>query len=103
MTIGEGLSIRDDPVVVDDEHRRLLDMLDPIANPSQSEVSFVTPCLIPVKGSMEELVQPAARGVEANMLAGSMGPTTLPRPAATIKKYSRSILATGANLYEFTP
>lgn len=101
MAIGEAHFIQDDPVVVDGEQLRLIDMLDHIADPSQSELIFVTPYLIPVKGSLEELAQTAARGVEVNILTGSMGANNHTAAHSHYKKYRRSILATGANLYEF--
>lgn len=101
MAIGEAHFIQDDPVVVDGEQLRLIDMLDHIADPSQSELIFVTPYLIPMKGSLEELAQTAARGVEVDMLTGSMGANNHTAAHSHYKKYRRSILSTGAHLYEF--
>lgn len=101
MATGEAHFIQDEPVRLDGEEVRLFDMLDHIAEPSQSKLIFVTPYLIPVKGSLEELAKTAGRGVRVKILTSSMGANNHTAAHSHYKKYRRPILATGADLFEF--
>ena len=101
MATGEAHFIQDEPVMLDGEDLRLFDMLYHIAEPSQSELIFVTPYLIPVKGSLEELAKTTGRGVRVKILTSSMGANNHTAANSHYKKYRRPILATGADLFEF--
>ena len=101
MITGEAHFIQDEPVAMGGRELRLVDMLAFISEPSLSELIFVTPYLIPVKGSLEDLTATTARGDTVKLLTGPMGANNHTAAHSHYKKYRRAILATGAELYEF--
>jgi putative cardiolipin synthase len=83
------------------EQYRLVDMLDHLTEPSEEEITIVTPYLIPVGSFLEDLAQRASEGVTVKILTGSMGANNHTAAHSHYKKYRRRILATGAQLFEF--
>ena len=101
MKPGESHFIQDEPVTFGGEQHRLVDMLEYLAEPSHKELTLVTPCLIPVKGFLENLTKLSSEGVKVSILTGSMGSNNHTVAHSHYKKYRRQILANGAELYEF--
>ena len=101
MHSGEGHFLQDDPIVVDGEQLKLFDMLDILAAPSHEELIMVSPYLIPVKGSLEDLEDLSKEGVDVKILTASMASNNHTAAHSHYKKYRRRILDTGAELYEF--
>ena len=101
MKVGEAHFIQDIPVLFRGEQYRLTDMLDQLAEPSEEEITIVTPYLIPVGTFLEDLAQRASEGVTIKILTGSMGANNHTAAHSHYKKYRRRILATGAQLFEF--
>ena len=101
MHSGEGHFLQDDPIVVDGEQLKLFDMLDTLAAPSHEELIMVSPYVIPVKGSLEDLEELSHEGVVIKILTASMASNNHTAAHSHYKKYRRRILDTGAELYEF--
>ena len=101
MKVGEAHFIQDIPVLFRGEQYRLTDMLDQLAEPSEEEITIVTPYLIPVGTFLEDLAELSSEGVTIKILTGSMGANNHTAAHSHYKKYRRRILATGAQLFEF--
>ncbi len=101
MKSGEAHFLQDQPIKLDDQEYRLVDMLEYLAKPQHKELIVVTPYLIPVKGFLEDLAQLEAEGVKVKIITGSMASNNHTIAHSHYKKYRRRILATGAELYEF--
>lgn len=101
MHSGEGHFLQDDPIVVHGEQLKLFDMLDILAAPSHEELIMVSPYLIPVKGSLEDLAELSSEGVDIKILTASMASNNHTAAHSHYKKYRQRILDTGAELYEF--
>jgi len=101
MHSGEGHFLQDDPIVVDGEQFKLFDMLDTLAAPSHEELIMISPYLIPVQGSLQDLTELVEEGVEVKILTASMASNNHTAAHSHYKKYRRRILDTGAELYEF--
>lgn len=101
MKAGEAHFIQDVPIIYAGKQYRLVDMLDYLAEPSNEEVTFVTPYLIPAGSFLEDLQKLSSEGVKVNVVTGSMGSNNHTAAHSHYKKYRRRILATGARLFEF--
>lgn len=101
MHSGEGHFLQDEPIVVDSEQLKLFDMLDTLAAPSHEELIMVSPYLIPVKGSLEDMEELSKEGVDIKILTASLASNNHTAAHSHYKKYRRRILDTGAELYEF--
>jgi len=101
MKPGEAHFLQDDPVKLDGQEYRLVDMLEYLAEPQHKELIIATPYLIPVKGFLEDLVQLSSEGVKVKIITASMASNNHTIAHSHYKKYRRRILATGAELYEF--
>ena len=101
MHSGEGHFLQDDPIVVHGEQLKLFDMLDTLAAPSHEELIMVSPYVIPVKGSLEDLEELSHEGVDIKILTASLASNNHTAAHSHYKKYRRQILDTGAELYEF--
>jgi putative cardiolipin synthase len=100
MHAGVAHFIQDQPVTYGNEEYRLSDMLRYLSAPSHKELIMVTPYLIPgdLLEGMKKLI---SEGVEIKILTGSMGANNHTAAHSHYKKYRRSVLAIGAELYEF--
>ena len=101
VATGEAHFIQDEPITFGGEEHRLLDMLDFISRPTQSEIIFVTPYLIPLNDMLDNLRSTVSSGVKVTILTGSMGANNHTMTHSHYKKYRRPILDTGAKLFEF--
>ena len=101
LKTGEGHFLQDDPVQVDGTELKLIDMLDILAAPSHKELIAVSPYFIPVSGMLDNMSELNKEGVKVKLLTASLGSNNHTSAHAHYKKYRRSILATGAELYEF--
>ncbi len=101
MHRGEGHFLQDDPIVVHGEQLKLFNMLDILAAPSHEELIMVSPYLIPVKGSLDDLAELSSEGVDIKILTASMASNNHTAAHSHYKKYRQRILATGAELFEF--
>ena len=101
MHRGEGHFLQDEPVMVHGEQLKLFDMLDILAAPSHKELIMVSPYLIPVKGSLQDLEELSKEGVDVKILTASLASNNHTAAHSHYKKYRRRILATGAELFEF--
>ncbi len=100
MKTGEAHFIQDEPVKLEGEEYRLFDMLKYLAEPSHKELIMVTPYLIPVGNSLEDLAQLSSEGVNVKILTGSMGSNNHTAAHSHYKKYRSRLLATGTDLFE---
>ena len=100
MHAGMAHFIQDQPVTYGNEEYRLSDMLRYLSAPSHKELIMVTPYLIPgdLSERMKKLI---SEGVKIKIITGSMGANNHTVAHSHYKKYRRSILAIGAELYEF--
>jgi putative cardiolipin synthase len=101
MEVGEAHFLQDVPMTFDGEEHRLADMLVHLAEPNHKELIIITPYLIPMGDFLENVAQLSSEGVKIKILTGSMGANNHTVAHSHYKKYRRSILATGAELYEF--
>jgi putative cardiolipin synthase len=101
LKTGTAHLLQDDPIEIDGQDYRLVDMIDYIAAPAQQEVLLSSPYLIPVSGFLEEVRAEVDKGVSMRLLTGSLGSNNHTAAHSHYKKYRTRILATGAKLYEF--
>lgn len=100
MHAGVAHFIQDQPVTYGNEEYRLSDMLRYLSAPSHKELIMVTPYLIP-GDLLERMKNLISEGVKIKIITGSMGANNHTAAHSHYKKYRRSILAIGAELYEF--
>jgi len=101
MHTGEGHFIQDEPLIIDGETLKLIDMLDTLAAPSHEELIVVSPYLIPVGGMLEDIAELTGEGVDVKILTASMASNNHTAAHSHYKKYRRRILGAGAELYEY--
>ncbi|SHI09329.1 phospholipase D-like domain-containing protein [Ferrimonas marina] len=98
---GKGYFMQDDPVAIDGENLRLVDMLAYMSQPSEHELILASPYLIPVDNFLDALAEKAERGIEVHLITNSLGSNNHTIAHSHYRKYREDILATGARLYEF--
>jgi len=98
---GRAYFLQDDPVEVEGERVRLMDMIDYVASETTKELLIVSPYLIPRGDFLEELKFVAERGLELKILTGSLGANNHTMAHSHYRKYRRALLDSGAALYEF--
>lgn len=101
LKTGEGHFLQDDPVIIDGEELKLIDMLDMLAAPVHKQLIMVSPYFIPVSGMLENLSELNQEGVQLKLLTASLASNNHTSAHSHYKKYRRRILETGAELYEF--
>jgi len=101
MKFGTASFIQDDPLDVDDDLPRLLELVFDDVNPSKEEVRIVSPYFIPGDDFLKEVKHVVDRGIKVKFLTGSLGSNNHTVAHSHYKKYRRRILETGAELYEF--
>lgn len=101
LSVGTAHFLQDDPVQIDGRDVRLVDMIDYLAEPIESEMLLSSPYLIPVDKSLTGLKSYAEKGVRVRLLTNSLASTNHTLVNSHYKKYRRSILNSGARLYEF--
>ena len=69
---GEAHFLQDDPVPIDGQPLRLLEMLRYVAEQVHDELLVVTPYLIPREPLLASMEQLTARGVEVHLLTASL-------------------------------
>ena len=101
LLIGEAHFLQDDPVQIEGESYRLIDMISYIADPTEEEFLMTSPYLIPVGRALEDLQEGVDRGVNVKIITNSLASTNHTLVNSHYKKYRRPILATGSELFEF--
>jgi putative cardiolipin synthase len=101
LRVGEAHFLQDDPVQINGREVRLADMIDYLAEPTENEILLSSPYLIPVDKSLETLKLSSEKGVRVRLLTNSLASTNHTLVNSHYKKYRRSILDTGTQLYEF--
>jgi len=98
MQSGEAHFLQDDPVSVDGEEMRIVDMLMFISGQITEEMIIITPYFIPRPTMLEALAGLTSRGVSVQILTGSLGgrhrtlrvpPSALASPARTSRHGTR--------------
>lgn len=102
LKTGEGHFLQDDPIEIHGEQIKLADMLSTLSTPSHEEIIMVSPYFIPVKGMLDDMAELRKEGVAIKVLTASMASNNHTTAHSHYKKYRRSILDTGAELYEFS-
>jgi putative cardiolipin synthase len=94
----------DDPAKVErpgeDRSKNLLPQLMPEFDRAREQVVLVSPYFIPGKKGVGLLQQLRARGVRVRVLTNSLASTDEPPVFAAYKKYRRSLLESGVEIYE---
>lgn len=98
---GSAHFLQDDPVQIDGQDFRLVDMISYIAAPTENELLLSTPYLIPKDNPLEDLRDQVEKGVRVHILTNSLASTNHTLVNSHYKKYRRRLLDTGAHLYEF--
>ena len=101
LLIGEAHFLQDDPVQIEGESYRLVDMISYIADPTREEFLLTSPYLIPVGRALEDLQEGVDRGVKVKILTNSLASTNHTLVNSHYKKYRKPIIATGTRLFEF--
>jgi putative cardiolipin synthase len=101
MQSGEAHFLQDDPVSVDDEEMRVVDMLRFISGRINEEMLIITPYFIPRPSMLEGLADLTSRGVRVRILTGSLASNNHTVAHAHYRKYRRRILEAGIELYEY--
>jgi cardiolipin synthase C len=98
---GRGYFLQDTPVELEGERVRLVDLIGFAASETTEELLVVSPYLIPRGRFLESIASLVAKGIEVNILTGSLGANNHTLAHAHYRKYRRALLGTGASLYEF--
>ena len=101
LLIGEAHFLQDDPVQIEGNSYRLIDMISYFSDPTREELLLTSPYLIPVGSSLEDLQKLINKGVRAKIITNSLASTNHTLVNSHYKKYRKPILATGVNLFEF--
>ncbi len=101
LLIGEAHFLQDDPVQIDGQSYRLLDMISYFSDPTTEEFLLTSPYLLPVDASLHNLRESVQRGVKVKIITNSLASTNHTLVNSHYKKYRRPILNTGARLFEF--
>ena len=101
LLIGEAHFLQDDPVQIEGESYRLIDMISYFSDPTEEEFLLTSPYLIPVGSALQDLQEVIDRGVKAKIITNSLASTNHTLVNSHYKKYRKPILATGINLFEF--
>ena len=101
LSIGEAHFLQDDPVKIDGQDYRLIDMIAYLADPSENELILASPYFIPVNNALDGLREANEAGVDVNILTNSLASTNHTIVNSHYKKYRRSVLDTGSQLFEF--
>ena len=98
---GEAHFLQDDPVKIKGRDYRLIDMISYVADPSEEELILVSPYFIPVGDGLKNIGETVDNGIEVRIVTNSLASTNHTLVNSHYKKYRRSILDTGAQLFEF--
>ena len=98
---GEAHFLQDDPVHIDGESYRLIDMIRYLKDPAEEEFILATPYLIPVGSFLDWLQEGVEGGIRVRIVTNSLGSTNHTLVNSHYQKYRRPLLATGTELYEF--
>jgi putative cardiolipin synthase len=101
MQYGEAHFLQDDPVSVDGEEMRVVDMLRFISGRITEDILIITPYFIPRPSMLQTLTELVSRGVRVRILTGSLASNNHTVAHAHYKKYRRRILEAGIELYEY--
>jgi len=101
LLIGSAHFLQDDPVQIDGQSYRLVDMISYISGPVKEELLLTSPYLIPVETSLEGLQRHTDKGVRVKLITNSLASTNHTLVSSHYKKYRRPILTTGTQLFEF--
>lgn len=101
LLIGEAHFLQDDPIQMEGESYRLVDMISYLSDPAEEEFLLTSPYLIPVGTALQDLQKMVARGVKTTLLTNSLASTNHTLVNSHYKKYRRPILVTGTHLFEF--
>lgn len=101
LHVGEAYFLQDDPVKIDGQDYRLIDMIDYFADPTEEEFIISSPYFIPVGDSLKMMKELEDNNVRFRILTNSLASTNHTLVNSHYKKYRRDILKTGAELYEF--
>jgi len=101
MITAKGHFLQDEPVTLNGEELRLVDMIDEVAGEAREEMIFVSPYFIPSPDLLELIGQTSSRGIKVKILTGGLDSNNHTSVHSHYRKYRRAILATGAELYEF--
>jgi putative cardiolipin synthase len=101
LVAGTAHFLQDDPVHIDGESYRLVDMITYLKDPAQEEFILASPYLIPVGPFLDILQESVDAGIRVRILTNSLGSTNHTLVNSHYKKYRRPILETGTELHEF--
>jgi len=101
MQFGEAHFLQDDPVPIDGKEVRLIDMLALVSGRTTEEILIITPYFIPRPTLLQRLAEMVSRGVTVRLLTGSLASNNHTLAHAHYKKYRRSILEAGIELFEY--
>jgi putative cardiolipin synthase len=87
----------------DNEAVRLLLQLGDAAGQAQTELLIISPYFVPGKLGAQKLVEAAQRGVRVRIATNSLAATDVGAVHAGYKKYRRTLLEGGVELYELMP
>ncbi|MBT8329704.1 MAG: phospholipase D family protein [Desulfofustis sp.] len=101
LLIGEAHFLQDDPVQIEGESYRLIDMISYFADPTREEFLLTSPYLIPVGTALQDFEKMINQGVRGKIITNSLASTNHTLVNSHYKKYRKPILATGTRLFEF--
>ena len=101
MQSGEAHFLQDDPMPIEGDEIRLIDMLALVSGQVTEEILIITPYFIPRLSMLDSLAELASRGMTVRLLTGSLASNNHTLAHAHYKKYRRRILEAGIELYEY--
>ncbi len=101
LVVGEAHFLQDDPVKIEGQEYRLVDMVAYMIDPSEDEFLLASPYLIPVGNMLDELRAMNEEGIDVKIVTNSLASTNHTLVNSHYKKYRRPILDSGVDLYEF--
>jgi putative cardiolipin synthase len=101
LLIGEAHFLQDDPVQIEGESYRLIDMIAYFSAPTREEFLLTTPYFIPVGSALQDMQEAVDRGIKAKIITNSLASTNHTLVNSHYKKYRKPLLATGTRLFEF--
>lgn len=101
LIVGTAHFLQDDPVQINGQDYRLVDMIAYIADPTQEEFILATPYLIPVGKFIQDVKRESENNVQVRILTNSLASTNHALVNSHYKKYRRQLLEAGAGIHEF--
>ena len=100
MLIGEAHFLQDDPVQIEGESYRLIDMISYFSDPTREEFLMTSPYFIPVGRALEDLQEGDDRGVKVKIITNSLASNDVLAAHAGHAEFRVALLEAGVEIHE---